>query len=264
MVDKSPKILLDSGGEKPALIFLHGFCESKQIWEPFTQPLKQHYRIILLDLPGFGDNSSLPADYSMEASATFVQSILTYLQVQKGILVGHSMGGYVALAFAQKYPEWLAGLCLFHSSALPDTDEKKQNRNKSIEFIRKHGLAVFMDSFVAPLFYEGNREAQAETIKLLAEVGKRALPEAVIGTVEAMRDRPDRTQVLQEANFPVLFIAGKYDQAVTLEQTLQQCYLPKEAHVLFLDKTGHLGMFEKPAETLATLKSFADNIFSRT
>ncbi|MGV3589732.1 MAG: alpha/beta fold hydrolase [Adhaeribacter sp.] len=257
MEDKiNSSTIIDSGGNGKVLIFLHGFLESKEIWLEYTKPLQQDYRVILLDLPGHGENTAAVAEYSMDNNAAFVREALQSLNIKQCILIGHSMGGYTAMAFAEKYPELLSGVVMFHSSALPDTDEKKENRDKTIDFIQKHGVEKFMETFVAPLFYEGNRQNQQATIQKLTQTGKKVAPEAIIGTVKAMRDRPDRTKVLSAVNFPFLFIAGKQDIAVTLEQTLQQCHLPKTSYTLFLDQTGHMGMFERPHETLAAIKGF--------
>jgi pimeloyl-ACP methyl ester carboxylesterase len=254
----------DSGGTGPALVFLHGFCESKAIWQDFVAPLPADYRVILLDLPGFGANNAPQEDYSMESGAAAVQQVLADLQLEKSLVIGHSMGGYVALALAEKYPQLLAGLVLFHSSALADSEEKKDNRNKTIAFIRKQGVDKFMDTFVAPLFYEGNRQAKKEVIALLTQIGKQSSEQAIVGALAGMRDRPDRSQVLQAADFPVMIIAGKQDPAVALEQTLQQCHLPGESHTLFLDQTGHMGMFEKTRETRLALQGFAGRCFAST
>ncbi|KAA5539504.1 alpha/beta fold hydrolase [Adhaeribacter rhizoryzae] len=248
--------IIDSGGNGKVLVFLHGFLESKELWLEYTKPLQQDYRVILLDLPGHGNNTYQPEKYSMDNNAAFVREALQSLNINQCILIGHSMGGYTAMAFAEKYPELLSGVVMFHSSALPDTDEKKENRDKTIDFIQKHGAEKFMETFVAPLFYEGNRQSKQATIQQLTQTGKKVAPEAIIGTVKAMRDRPDRTKILSEVNFPFLFIAGKQDAAVTLEQTLQQCHLPKTSYTLFLDQTGHMGMFERPHETLTAIKGF--------
>jgi pimeloyl-ACP methyl ester carboxylesterase len=255
-------VVNDSGGSGPALVFLHGFCESKALWPDFTAPLVADYRVVLIDLPGFGDNDQPQPDYSMESAAAFVQQTLKALRINKSLVIGHSLGGYVALALAEQHPELLAGLVLFHSSALPDSEEKKDTRNKTMAFIQKQGLDTFMDTFVAPLFYEGNRESAKKAIALLTRIGKQTSEQAVLGTIVGMRDRPDRSPVLQGATYPVLIIAGKQDPAVPLEQTLQQCHLPRESHTLFLDQTGHMGMFEKPRETLLALQGFAARCFA--
>lgn len=261
MKEIDPQTIADSGGEGPVLVFLHGFCESKEIWTDFVRPLQDTFRTVALDLPGFGSNQTPRAEYSMEAAAAYVYDVLKALRVKKCLLVGHSMGGYAALAFAEKYGSMLRGLCLFHSSALADTKEKKATRTKTIKFIQKNGLAIFMDTFVAPLFSPAHRKNFAKEIKMLTAIGKSTPPEAVIGAIKGMRDRKKRLKVLQAARYPVLFIAGKDDPAVTLEQTLAQCHLPAHATALFLAQTGHLGMFEKPLATRQALRNFAAVVF---
>ncbi|WP_051359689.1 alpha/beta fold hydrolase [Adhaeribacter aquaticus] len=253
-------IVSDSGGNGKPIIFLHGFCESKKVWEQFIEPFKPEFRVVTVDLPGFGQNQDLRDDYSMDSAAAEVHEIVEALGFEKATVIGHSMGGYVALAYAEKYSEFVNGLSLFHSTAFPDSEEKKEARNRTIEFIQKHGVGKFMDSFVAPLFFEGNRKQNEAAINLLIGLGKEASGEAIIGTVIGMRDRPDRTHVLRKANFPIQFIAGKQDTAVPFEQTLQLCPLPKIAHVLLLDQTGHMGMFEQKDITQNAVISFIRSI----
>ncbi|GAB3199216.1 pimeloyl-ACP methyl ester carboxylesterase [Pontibacter aydingkolensis] len=243
------------------LVFLHGFCESTKVWETFTKPLEHKFRIILLDLPGFGENTQSVHEYSMESMADDVKRQLDEQGVKKCILIGHSMGGYVSMAFAEKYEKMLNGLCLFHSSALPDTDEKKENRNKTIEFVEKHGVAKFMQSFVKPLFYADNRKKLRKEIDLMVEIGKNTPKESITSGLAAMRDRPDRTDVLKNVKCPVLFIFGKKDGAVPLDKALEQCHLPNNSMVNFLGKTGHMGMFERTYETRKAIEKFAETIY---
>lgn len=248
-------------GSGDTLVFLHGFCESKDVWTEFAKPLQQKFRTIALDLPGFGDNTQGITDYSMESMADYVKEKLEELGIKKCILVGHSMGGYVGMAFAEKYASLLSGLCLFHSSALPDTDEKKDSRNKTIEFVEKHGVEKFMQSFIEPLFYSGNRDRLKKEIALMKEIGTNTPKESVTGGLAAMRDRKDRTDVLEVVIFPVLFIFGKEDGAVPLDKALEQCHLPDNSMVYFLGQTGHMGMFERTYETRKTLEKFAETIY---
>ncbi|WP_207433033.1 alpha/beta fold hydrolase [Sabulibacter ruber] len=246
-------------GSGPTLVFLHGFCESKALWTDFVKSLADLYRIILIDLPGHGE-SAMPTDFSMESQAEQVHETLQALNVNKCLLVGHSMGGYVSLAFAEKYPEKLRGLCLFHSSALPDSEEKKENRNKTMEFVQKHGVEKFMDSFVAPLFAEKNRQNCQRAIEKMQSIGKATPMETIMGCLQAMRDREDRTLVLRNATFPILFLVGKEDPAVPLVATLQQCHLPEQSMTYFIGGVGHMGMFEKSLATRQTLLKFAETI----
>ena len=243
------------------LVFLHGFCESKDVWADFTRPLQPKFRTIALDLPGFGENTAGTTNYSMESMADYVKQQLDQLGVKKCILIGHSMGGYVSLAFAEKYSSMLNGLCLYQSSALPDTEKKKESRSKTIEFVEKHGVEKFMQSFVEPLFFAGNRDRLRDEISFMIKTGINTPEESITGGLAAMRDRPDRTDVLRAAKFPVLFIFGKEDGAVPLEKALEQCYLPDNSMVYFLGQTGHMAMFERPYETRKALDKFAETIY---
>ncbi|QIX61178.1 alpha/beta fold hydrolase [Hymenobacter sp. BT18] len=245
----------------PVILFLHGFAESREVWTEFTREFPDQYRLLTLNLPGHGTNVHDIRDYSIEAQARYVAGQLRQKNVPRVLLVCHSMGGYVALAFAERYPEMVAGLVLFHSTALPDTEEKKGNRDKNIDFVRRHGVARFMESFIRPLFAPANRERMLEPQQLLEDIG-RSTPEAtVIGMLEAMKNRPDRTNVLREAAFPVLFIAGKEDVAVPIDSLLPQLLLPAQSHALLLDNVGHLGYFEAPDLTRRAVVDFAGVVF---
>jgi pimeloyl-ACP methyl ester carboxylesterase len=171
------------------------------------------------------------------------------------------MGGYVALAFAEVYPARVAGLCLFHSSAQADTDEKKANRDKNISFVERHGVAKFMETFIRPLFADANEETMMPYRRRLEEIGAATPRVSVISGMQAMRDRPDRTEVLRKATFPVLFIVGKEDAAVPLAAVLEQVALPPVSTALFLERVGHVGFFERPAATRRAVLDFVGGIF---
>ncbi|WP_181304658.1 alpha/beta fold hydrolase [Rufibacter sp. XAAS-G3-1] len=247
-------------GSGPAIVFLHGFCESKDLWTDFTKPLVHQFRIIALDLPGHGESPMAP-DFSMENQARQVQETLKALEVEKCLLVGHSMGGYVGMALAELFPDLLYGLCLFHSSALPDTQEKKENRDKTAAFVQKHGVEKFMDTLVAPLFAESNRTSCKDDIQRMQAIGKATPLETILGCLEAMRDRPDRSEVLKTTALPVFFLVGKEDPAVPLEAVLQQCHLPQNSMTYFLGHVGHMGMFENTALTRQALLKFAEALY---
>ncbi len=243
------------------LVFLHGFCESKALWNDLIAKMPEKFNCVALDLPGYGENLEPVEDYSMEGMAEAIHAELKKRHIKKFILVGHSLGGYVSLAFAEHFPKMLQGLCLFHSSALADTVEKKEARNKTIDFIKKHGVDLFMQSFVAPLFAPENRDKCKKDIEKLIKIGKATPEESIIKTLRAMRDRKKRLKVLKEAVYPVLFIAGKEDAAVPLEAILEQCHLPNNSTTVFLGGTAHMGMFERPFETRKSLEKFAELVF---
>ncbi|GAB3635603.1 alpha/beta hydrolase [Hymenobacter arcticus] len=246
----------------PTILFLHGFAESREVWTEFTRPFPAAYRLLTPNLLGHGTNRAAVPDFSMEAQARYVVSYLD----QKGatgpvLVVGHSMGGYVALALAERYPDRVAGLALINSTARPDTDEKRQNREKNIGFVERHGLFKFMESFVRPLFAPANRDRLPEALALLEDIGK-ATPEATIaGALRAMAARPDRTTVLRTARFPVLLVAGKHDVAVPLADSVAQAALAPVASALFLEGSGHQAYLEQPEATRRAVLALAGAAF---
>ncbi|MCC3157852.1 alpha/beta hydrolase [Hymenobacter sp. 15J16-1T3B] len=248
---------------QPTIVLLHGFAESREVWTAFTRDFPDDYRLVTPNLLGFGTNVHDIRDFSMEAQARYLAEYLRQRGVERAVFVCHSMGGYVALAFAERYPSMVAGLSLFHSTALPDTEERKANRDKNIDFIQRHGVEKFMDSFVRPLFAPANREKLVDERCFLEEIGKATPQDSIIGALKAMKQRPDRTEVLRKARYPVQFIIGKDDVAVTVESLLPQLTLPTESHVLILDGVGHVGFFEQPEVTRRAVLDFAGRVFER-
>ncbi len=247
----------DSGNGFP-LILIHGFCESKALWKYCEKELSLHYRVIAPDLPGFGESRLIETGISMDYFATQVKELLDDLKIDQCILVGHSLGGYVALAFAEKYENRLRGFGLFNSTAFADSEERKESRNKTIAFIEKHGVRLFGESFVGPLFSLRNRELLKTEIQELIQVASTSSEIGVIETTKAMRDRPDRTGLLKNVSVPVLFVIGKRDGTIPLEKSLEQCHLPKHSIVHFLQDCGHMGMIENKPETIHILRNFAN------
>ncbi|MES2615354.1 MAG: alpha/beta hydrolase [Bdellovibrionota bacterium] len=245
----------DTGHGFP-LILIHGFCENRTVWKYCEKELATQYRVINPDLPGFGESRLTEATVSMEYFADQIKQLLDALKIEKCIIIGHSLGGYVTLAFAEKYSEKLSGMGLFHSSAFADAEEKKENRNKTIDFIQKHGVSIFAESFVPPLFSLKNKDLFKPEIKDLTFTAASSSEHGVIETTKAMRDRKDRTEVLKSVNIPVLFVAGKQDGVIPLEKSLEQCHLPKHSIVHFLEGTGHMGMIEKKPETIKIICHF--------
>lgn len=245
----------DTRVDGPAVVLIHGYCEDKSIWSAFTQALGQENRIIALDLPGFGA-SDLLEHTSIENFADVVKDLLDHLNIDKCTMIGHSLGGYVTLAFAEKYPNMLDGFGLFHSTALPDTDEKRASRNKTIDFIERKGVLPFASAFVAPLFHISNRPRLENEIQQITEIAAQTNQNAIIATAIAMRDRVSRIHVLEKTQVPVLFIIGKNDTAVPLNDSIMQSSIPKNSTVQYLEDTGHMGMIERQNETIKTIKAF--------
>lgn len=247
----------------PPLVLLHGFCETQQVWSRFEQALGQHFRILCPDLPGFG-KSPLPAgELSIETVARALHNWLTDLEIKNCIIVGHSLGGYIGLAFLEEYPEMVEGMGLFHSTAYADTEEKKRTRENVIAFVEKHGVEKFIESFVPPLFFSSKREKLQPEIDELISIARTTPKESIIAYTRAMQQRKDRLQVLQHFKKPILYIAGDEDTAVPLEDSKKQIKSLSNYELHILESTGHMGMFEKPEESLEAVKNFVNYVHKK-
>jgi pimeloyl-ACP methyl ester carboxylesterase len=247
-------------GKGTPIVFIHGFCENKQIWDSYLINLLSDFQIISLDLGGFGDSAHLlPQPCSIESLAEQVCDLLQCIKITKAIFVGHSLGGYVALALAEKYPEMIQKLCLFHSTALADSEEKKEIRNKVIDFVQKVGGERYIESFVSPLFCQKRLEELKQEILFVEKIAKKTPLGTIVSVIKAMRDRKSRLNVIREATFPILFIIGKEDGAVSFESYQEQITANPLVETCILEETGHMGMFERPQETLEAIKKFCKN-----
>lgn len=240
------------------LVLVHGFCEDSRIFHDWAEGLKPHTHIFAPDIAGFG-NSPLPEEFSMEAFAEDLKRQLDAQGIDQCTMVAHSMGGYVALAFAEKYPEYLNGLGFFHSHPYEDTPEKKENRLKAVEFVKNNGSAPYIKQLFTSMLGPGFAERQPELIQKHLEWAAQARPEAVIGCANAMRARPDRSEVLKNMHCPVMFIIGRADVSIPLSMSLDMCPLPKWA-AIHLFEIGHFGMYEAPEETRKAVLEFLEVI----
>jgi pimeloyl-ACP methyl ester carboxylesterase len=244
-----------TSGQGPALVLLHGFGEDSSIWENQVANLAENYHLIIPDIPGSGLSAPLEGNPSIEDFAEAVKAVLMKENITACTMLGHSMGGYIAMAFAEKYPAVLNGLGLIHSTAFADSDEKKMARAKSIDFIRANGAYSFLKTSIPGLFSSEFTKSHNAVIEALVEKATSFSDAAIIGYYMAMINRPDRSTVLTSFEKPVLFIAGIYDNAVPFEQSLKQFHLPVQAHIHILRHSAHMGILE---DITATSKAIAD------
>ncbi|HNW99262.1 MAG TPA: alpha/beta hydrolase [Bacteroidales bacterium] len=242
------------------VVLLHGFTESLDIWDDFSAELSVGYKVICIDLPGHGKSECVAKAHSMELMADIVKSVLDIEEVEECVMIGHSMGGYVALAFAEKYPLMMKGLGLFHSSAFPDTPEGKANRLKTIEFIEKNHSGFIMN-FIPDLFAPANREPLQKEIYILVEKAKLMTKEAIIASQLGMMERTDKCNVLAEIPCPVLFIAGKLDSRVPFQKVIEMITISKDTTALLLHDIAHMGYLEAYDKTLYAVKCFVQGAY---
>ena len=244
-------------GQGHAVVLIHGFAEDGTIWNNQAAYLAKNFSLIIPDLPGSG-KSTTAAGYplSIDDHADCIKAILDAEKITSCSIIGHSMGGYISLAFAEKYRSMLKAFGLFHSTAFADTEEKKASRRKNIEFIRKFGSAAFTGQSIPNLFSEHSRKKIPEIVEELISRYDNFNPNSLVCYLEAMIQRPDRVAVLQSFPGPVLFIAGEKDTAVPLEHTLKQSHIPGLSYIHILENAGHFGMLEASTYCNQVLNKF--------
>jgi pimeloyl-ACP methyl ester carboxylesterase len=243
----------EKGSGQP-LVLLHGFCESGRMWNFFAEKLSNNFHVICLDLPGFGNSPISGQQISLEEVAVQLEEWMEENHISYPIVIGHSLGGYVALALLELMGNRIKAVGLFHSTAFPDDEDKKEMRNRTILFLKKNGVEKFVTSFVPPLFPEKRREELASEIESATEDAKRSSLDGLIAYAGAMRDRKDRLEILRNFVGPKLLIAGTEDGAVKIEASRAQ----KDAfsHYVELQGVGHMGMVEEKQKTLEVVREF--------
>ncbi|MBC7536059.1 MAG: alpha/beta hydrolase [Ferruginibacter sp.] len=242
-------------GKGLTVVFIHGFAEDATAWTEQVAFLKDKYKLILPDIPGTGKSTLLQKEsITMEDYAGCLKAILDAEKIDKIVMIGHSMGGYIMLAFAEKYPDSLLGFGLFHSSAYADDPEKVATRKKAIAFIKKNGVAAFLNSSIPGLFYDAKKGAA--DIENLLQKGNKFIPEALVQYYEAMITRPDRTIILKNTALPVLFILGEHDKAIPFKHGLEQAKLPMLTYLYILRNSAHMGMLEETSRSNDILGEF--------
>jgi pimeloyl-ACP methyl ester carboxylesterase len=244
------------GGEGNAVVLLHGFGEDGEVWRNQLD-LFPHHRLIIPDLPGSGKSEFID-NISMESLARSVVAILDAEDIGQCTLIGHSMGGYIALAFADHHRERLKGFGLFHSTAYSDSEEKKETRRKGIQFIQRYGGAEFLKTTIPNLYGPASKNERKEIIEQHLLSVRNFSGEALVSYYEAMIARPDRSHLLSMTELPVLFIVGRHDAAVPFEDAMRQSHLPRISYIHILEDSGHMGMLEEPAESNKALLSYIE------
>jgi pimeloyl-ACP methyl ester carboxylesterase len=241
----------DTGSGAPILL-IHGFPFHQQIWEDYVGRLSDSFRVLTVDLPGFGKSPALLSPFNLGQVADTLFSFISSKNLNALSILGHSLGGYVALDMVEKRPELFSSLVLFHSTAYADSDEKKESRTKVVDFVRKNGALPFTSGFIPPLFADPTHPA----IKKVTQIASQATAEAVIGYTLAMRERKDQIKTLENFKNPTLFLAGESDPGIPVDSIRKQAASCQKPEIHIFEKVAHMGMFEKPAETAAKIKGF--------
>jgi len=252
-------------GKGVPFLLLHGFGEDGSVFYPIATALEQDTCFIIPDLPGSGLSAaaiSLQSHWRMDDFAHVMLAMMQHEHIDRFIMAGHSMGGYITLAMAEKYPDVLIGIGLIHSTAFADSEEMKVNRLRSIAFIEKHGATKFLSQTTPNLFGDAFRTAQSAQLANHITTFSVFSKEALVVYYDGMMKRPDRTIILSTFKNPVFFIIGDKDKAVNLEESLKQIHLAIDTQITIFENVGHMGMIEYPLGTINALKQFLIKIKS--
>jgi pimeloyl-ACP methyl ester carboxylesterase len=246
--------------EKLNVVFLHGYCEGNWIWSELLSCLPDSVNYHALNLPGSGDVATLPHAVTIEAVAAEVWETLDERDIVNPVLIGHSLGGYVALAMTEARPQDVKGIALFHSMPFADTEARKENRNKVIESVSRSGKEPFLDVFAPGLFFEPD----TPLVKDFRERIESTPAETIIYYAAAMRDRSDRMEVLAGFSNPVLLLGGVYDKIISQEVLNVAAGQLKGAEIHFLPRSAHAGMLEEPLKSAEIIENFIKKCFKQT
>jgi pimeloyl-ACP methyl ester carboxylesterase len=249
-------------GEGVAIVLIHGYLESAEIWESFAGRLSKNYRIISVDLPGHGLSDIYNDLNSMEFMAAAIKELLDILGLQKVFLAGHSLGGYIALAFLELYPETLSGYCLFHSHPLADSPEAIKKRDREIRIVESGKKDLMYPDNVTRMFAEKNPEKFPEALVRSREIASRIPGPGIISVLKGMIARPSRLSVMEEGRVPCLWILGLLDNYIPAEAIQQKVHLPANADVVILKNSGHLGFIEEEELAAEIVTEFVEKLKS--
>ncbi len=246
----------DSGRGERCVVLVHGYLESMYVWDDFVPLLTPHVRVVTVDVPGHGVSQVLGEVHTMEMMADVLHGMLDALGIERATFVGHSMGGYISLAFCAKYPERMDGLVLLSSSPCPDDETKRENRRREIALVRAGKKDVL--AHVAPEtgFAVQNRERLKDYIEDLVEQVHVTEDEGIVALLGGMIARVDQNAMLRASRVPQLFILGRHDNYIPVEAAERFVADNPQAQVVWLEASGHMGFIEEPERCAAAILGF--------
>ncbi len=256
------RIYYNDKGEGTVIVLLHGYLESSEIWNGFEDKLASEFRVISIDLPGHGQSDIYGEIHTMEFMATVVKELLESLGIKKAFLTGHSLGGYVTLAFLELFPVHLSGYCLFHSQPLPDSDEVIEKREREIGIVWAGKKDLIYPDNVMRMFATSNLKKFEDSLNRSKKIASLIPGEGIIAVLNGMMQRPSRLKLMEEGRVPCLWILGTMDNYIPCELIQTKVNLPANAKLVILRKSGHLGFIEEEDLSVKIVSEFVKRVAS--
>ena len=253
---KSVNIRYSANGKGDAVVLLHGYLESLEIWNGFADDLAKKYLVVAIDLPGHGQTGIINNDLTVEQMAEFVKAVLFHLSIENAVIIGHSMGGYATLAFAKMWPENVQGIGLFHSVTWADLPEKREARDREIELVKQGKKQLIFNANVPKCFANDNLEKFKPEVDFALLVASSTSNEGIIASLNAMKARKDRTNLLEKLEVPVFFGVGMKDNYIPAEKLMAITTLPDRKQISIFENSGHMGFIEERTFAVDEMESF--------
>jgi pimeloyl-ACP methyl ester carboxylesterase len=229
----------------PNIVLLHGFLESKEVWKEWSERIPSHYRIVTIDLPGHGASETIGYYHSMELMAEVVHGVLGHIGIRRYFMVGHSMGGYVCLAYANLFSERLKAIALIQSTAFADSEERKKLREKAIKLVKKNHLK-YIEATLSSLFTPTFQRKNKSLVQKMVNFANNMSPQAIAACLHGLKDRPSTIAHLQQNPIPCLLLAGEIDKTIPLaDLQIQHLQIPN-SELQVVPKAGHMAYLEVP------------------
>lgn len=254
---KNGTISYEVTGKGSAVVLLHGFLADKSLWENTSSDLSKTYRIFSIDLPGHGDSSSFGYLHTMEFMAEAIFQVLRFNRIRKAFLIGHSLGGYVALAFAEKYPDMVKALLLINSTAKSDTIERKKSREQ-LKLLFLNNKTQTLKHLIPTFFTLDNKDRKLLITKYTAMAKKCAL-KGIAANIEGMKQRKDREVILKFAPYPFAYLIGKKDHSLNPTLLIKETQLNPKGSFKIIENGGHMLPMEAREETTQAIKEFINH-----
>lgn len=255
---KGSNIEFSVSGQGNVVVLLHGYIESLNIWEDFTEKLLEHnYKVISIDLPGHGNSDVIEEVHSMKMMADVVNEVLEELNVEKCVMVGHSMGGYVTMEFVENYSNKIKAFCLFNSLPFSDSEEKKNARDRLIKSIEQGKKVLLAKEHVSKTFATENKDKFVEEIGFLKIIAINTSDEGTIAALKGMKIRKNHKETFEKTKFPALWILGLKDNFISPRIT-QQIAESDKIDIVLLENAGHQGFIEEKEKSFDALNNFLE------
>jgi pimeloyl-ACP methyl ester carboxylesterase len=252
--------MAQSKQKKPCVVLVHGYMENAQIWSKILPSLSAKYELLNLDLPGHGSKEHIHPCNSVAQMGEQIIADISHFTSEPVYLVGHSLGGYVALSVLQQAPELLSGLCLFHSHPFADEPRRASDRKREISLIQRGYKERIVAWGIPASFYEGHEIAMLPNINVAKSIASSIPEETLIASLEAMRRRPDNSDLVRNTTVPIQFILGRHDVNINPQQIVSTFGNYPKVFAEILENSAHMGFIEETEASATILSDFINRI----